>query len=66
MGRSQNSREVGEADSEVEEEVGKDAQSCQALYPILELGLDPGGPWATKKSHAIALVFVILASDPKL
>ena len=57
MGRSQNSREVGEADSEVEEETGEDAQSCQALYPTLELGLDPRGPWTTKESHAIALVF---------
>lgn len=57
MGRSQNSREVREADSEVEEETGQDAQSCQALYPTLELGLDPRGPWTTKESHAIALVF---------
>ena len=57
MGRSQNSREVRETDSEVEEEAGKDAQRCQALYPTLELGLDPGGPWATKESSAIALVF---------
>lgn len=65
MGRSYNSREVGEADSEVEEEAGKDAQSCQALYPTLELGLDPRGPWARRNLMQLLLFFVILASDPK-
>lgn len=49
----------------VEEEAGKDAQSCQALYPPWNWDWTLEAPETPRNLLQLLLFFVILASDSK-